>query len=542
MKWFSPITRISFGLVAVTISLLLVSSLLGFMPDKSDAKLKSRQVISEALAIQFSTASSRENFNFMRETLFRIVQRNDEILSAALRLEDGTLVVKTNSHEKLWGDSNHGHSTPTHIHSTPTHIRVPIFDSRSRWGTMEIRFDSLWSGGYIGRFKNSAIGLIVFMLISGFIMYFFFLKKILHELNPSSVVPDRVKSAFNTLSEGVLILDEKYRVVLVNKAFMDKVGIDEISLVGKDREYLVDLLSLNENDECRSNWVKAFKGLTMSKDLSVSFSNHKTSERYSMIVNSSLIFDANNDSRGVLVTFNDFTELESKHLELLGALEKLEKSQENISKKNEELHRLATLDPLTECLNRRAFFDKFDGLFKYAVEENLQLSCLMLDIDHFKVINDTFGHAVGDLAIKEFANVIRANTRNDDLIGRYGGEEFCVVLPTLEFEKANLAAERLREAVENIEIESEEGPVKFTTSIGLSMLKDDVDSPSMLVSQADQALYSAKKNGRNRCISWEDSNKSGIFDSSFNDKLATGVNNLLNTVFISTKDLPTNLA
>ena len=505
VKRISPIARVSFGLISLTIGLLIVSDLLGLMPSKTEATLQARQTICEALAIQFSSASNRNDSRYMEETLHNVVQRNDEILSAALRLADGSLLVKSNGHEGLW------HKTPRD-YSTSTHIQVPILDSSGPWGSMEVRFKSMWSEGYIELLKSSPAGIILFILITGFAMYFLFLKKVLKELNPTSVVPDRVKAAFNALAEGVLILDDNKRIILVNRSFMQISGMDEDLLIGKDVESIINSVSGKENRQANTDWIEALDDNSERTRLPIKIVNKKTTNSHSLMVNSIPITDDDGNKRGALATFDDTTELETKHSELLDALSELKKSQKSISKKNKELNHLATRDPLTECLNRRAFFDKFDQLLKYAVINNSSLCCLMLDIDHFKKVNDTYGHAIGDKIIQEFANILKLSTRNDDVVGRYGGEEFCIILPEMDYQKSINAAERIREAVQAFELDDKKGIIKFTVSIGLSMLSDDIDLPSSLVSQADQALYSAKKNGRNRVITWEDSNKSGIFE------------------------------
>ena len=127
---------------------------------------------------------------------------------------------------------------------------------------------------------------------------------------------------------------------------------------------------------------------------------------------------------------------------------------------------------------------------------------MMLDIDHFKRINDTYGHAVGDQAIKALAGVIKTHVRNADIAGRYGGEEFGVVLLDTGVEGARLLAERLREAVEAMRLDVLGTPVAFTISIGLTDLSVPLGNHEQMIQQADKALYESKHAGRNRVTSF----------------------------------------
>jgi len=122
----------------------------------------------------------------------------------------------------------------------------------------------------------------------------------------------------------------------------------------------------------------------------------------------------------------------------------------------------------------------------------------MTDIDFFKSVNDRYGHATGDQVIKTVADVLKNCSRDTDIVGRYGGEEFCVILPNLDLEKAAQVAERIRNAIEKISCSG----VKITVSMGVSSLKQSTNKPDELINQADKALYAAKKSGRNRVVTW----------------------------------------
>ncbi len=122
----------------------------------------------------------------------------------------------------------------------------------------------------------------------------------------------------------------------------------------------------------------------------------------------------------------------------------------------------------------------------------------MVDIDFFKSVNDHHGHATGDQVIKAVADVLKTCTRDSDLVGRYGGEEFCVVLPKLHLDKAAEIAERIRQTIEKKSCSG----VNITISLGVSCLESNTNKPDELINQADKALYAAKKSGRNRVVTW----------------------------------------
>jgi diguanylate cyclase (GGDEF)-like protein len=154
-------------------------------------------------------------------------------------------------------------------------------------------------------------------------------------------------------------------------------------------------------------------------------------------------------------------------------------------------------DPLTGLLNRRSYLDLSGKEETRARRHGNPFSVLMLDIDHFKKINDTYGHPVGDLAIKALAAVCSSALRPHDILARYGGEEFVLTLPHTPAEGARTVAERIREAVEQTTVSSENGVVRFTVSIGVSTYSNG-ESFDHIVERADKALYISKEGGRNR--------------------------------------------
>jgi two-component system cell cycle response regulator len=162
---------------------------------------------------------------------------------------------------------------------------------------------------------------------------------------------------------------------------------------------------------------------------------------------------------------------------------------------------LAVMDQLTGLYNRRYLSSHLDNLIKQAREGGKPLSLLELDIDHFKSINDTFGHDAGDQVLREFGRRVGANVRGIDLACRIGGEEFVVVMPETDVEYAYTVAERLRQAIGEVPFDlNGEKPLKVTVSIGITEVQSETETAQTLMQRADQALYTAKRDGRDRVV------------------------------------------
>jgi diguanylate cyclase (GGDEF)-like protein len=167
-----------------------------------------------------------------------------------------------------------------------------------------------------------------------------------------------------------------------------------------------------------------------------------------------------------------------------------------------EVERLSLTDPLTGLRNRRGFMDDARRNIDIAIRHKHPLSVLMLDIDHFKHVNDTHGHAAGDKVLAGIALVCRNLMRTTDLLARFGGEEFCFLFPETTSENALLAAERLRVAISAVRFEAETQGFSVTVSLGISECMEAKDSLETLLARSDEALYQAKNTGRNRVVIW----------------------------------------
>ena len=174
--------------------------------------------------------------------------------------------------------------------------------------------------------------------------------------------------------------------------------------------------------------------------------------------------------------------------------------QEELKARNVLLERIATTDDLTGLPNRRHFFDTARTIVALAKRNDLPIACLMMDIDFFKKINDTYGHQAGDLALQKVAEVMLNNKREGELLARFGGEEFVMCLFKADEAAAFRAAERFRKRIDEMKIQLDESKaISVTVSAGCSALAgDNLTDIDKLIAMADEALYRAKSNGRNR--------------------------------------------
>ena len=163
-----------------------------------------------------------------------------------------------------------------------------------------------------------------------------------------------------------------------------------------------------------------------------------------------------------------------------------------------QLEEMATTDGLTGCLNKRAFLDQMEQKLMAAQRFGRKLSVIVTDLDHFKTVNDTYGHAAGDRVLQELGRVLKRVKRETDLVARFGGEEFCVLCEETDARGARLLAERVRQELESTELQTELGPLTVTASLGVATFPDHAATAADLFMQGDRALYEAKNAGRNR--------------------------------------------
>jgi len=180
--------------------------------------------------------------------------------------------------------------------------------------------------------------------------------------------------------------------------------------------------------------------------------------------------------------------------------EQLLRFSRDLAASNERLQRLALTDSLTELPNRRSAVERLEQEWALAKRGERKLSCMMVDIDHFKSINDKLGHQAGDEVLKTVANALRQSARTQDLVCRYGGEEVVVICPDADLKSASQCAERLRQKVSELKLASRSSSFSLTISVGVAERRPDMGSVDALLAHADACLYAAKAAGRNRVV------------------------------------------
>ncbi|HEV3256884.1 MAG TPA: diguanylate cyclase [Gemmataceae bacterium] len=488
------VLRSSLALASLTISILFAALALGLVPDRRGAILEGRKNLCEAVAIECSLGAQRHDTSMIKETIIKVAKRNPDILSAAVRTAGGNLLVEVGDHKNLWGDQ------PASAQAIDTHMEVPIALGNQAWGNVEIRFRPLSGTGLLGPIRNPVFRLVGFVGLIGLLVYACYLWTIIRRADgkQATVIPRRVQATIDTLAEGVVILDKDQKIALANEAFARITGLSAAELQGRGVSEFSWLKSQAAQDAAEAYpWSQAVTGTTQTGV--VMGLQSEDSRARTFAVNSAPILGDDGTPRGALATFDDLTLIEKKNSHLRKLLQKLIKSRTDIRRQNQELKALATRDTLTMCLNRRAFFSHFESHYSGAARYGHPLSCVMVDVDHFKSINDRYGHGVGDQVLQQIAEVLKSMVRKSDLVCRYGGEEFCILLPHVDILEARQAAERFREGIESRPCSN----ICLTASFGVSSLCLGAEQPRELLDQADKALYAAKRGGRNRVVSWD---------------------------------------
>ncbi|MCG7962170.1 MAG: diguanylate cyclase [Candidatus Thiodiazotropha taylori] len=478
-------TKAFIAVLMLCLMLLTIAEMSGFFPAAETQPDKKLHSYAENLADQLHPLITTYNQSAQLAVLSNGLSDHPAILSLVIETLEGEMqrAVAPQTDSALQTDLIQlpiGTGSETVGTLSVSYIET---NAESAWSAIEIMIVSLWA------------------LLASVILYLLFSENHNLGLNSSSVIPERVRAAFNALSEGLLILDHRHRIILANDSFCHKIGESFKNLLDSNADALPWKHRENTDKIEKLPWHISLNNCEQVTGVPIRLALKESSDK-AFSVNSAPIFDNNGQIRGVLATFDDMTELEKQYRQLKSALLKLRNSEKALRNKTVELEFLATRDSLTGCLNRRAFFKKFDQLFKEAKTLNRSLVFIMVDIDRFKFINDHYGHANGDKVIKYVSEILSSNSRPEDVVGRYGGDEFAIVLPNATMDEARSIAERLRMDIQQKCHSLFTNPQTVTTSIGMAALEAEVEDSMLLINNADCALYEAKQQGRNCIINW----------------------------------------
>ncbi|MFM2055356.1 MAG: hypothetical protein RL456_3393 [Pseudomonadota bacterium] len=490
------ISRIALGSASLVIlTLMVIDVVTGLVPSPVAQEIARRRAVSQMLGEQVTLTATRLGAREVHELLYAVRRREPLLLGAALRSAQGEMVSSSGSPPPAVRGA---------FHDTSTHIRVPVLVQGQPWGALELQWAVIPQEGLPAMLltPQSLWPLAAFLLSMTVLRLY--LGKVLNQLDPSAAVPERVRNAYNTLSEAVVMLDAEGRLILINDAFRELVGQRAIQ-VGRR---LDDHPWFREGADWGGfpvPWKIALKSSTASERVKLRLRLGEE-VRTALVSCTPIVEGRRKPPRGCLVSFTDQTSIERANEHLRVTLGELKVANEEIQVKNRELTRLATRDPMTNCLNRRAFFETAGAEKDRRNLDGQPVAVVMCDIDHFKSFNDKYGHAIGDEVIKAVSGIYNRSAREHDLVCRYGGEEFCIMLPGTDEVQALQIADTLRRLVQDTAGDGidYEPRLRITSSFGVAVTRSTRIGLEQLIDQADQALYHAKRNGRNRCTVYEE--------------------------------------
>jgi PAS domain S-box-containing protein len=379
MKSLTAKTHIALGLGFLVASVILGASFLGLVPDRLGAIRDGRAALAETLAISGTAMVTRGEPRMFESTLQMVVKRNSDLLSAGMRRADGALVVSVGPHEGNW-------VIPVGDYSTDTQLRVPIMAGDTSWGQLELRYMAPHGQGFMAIVKGPLFMLVAFTSLVCFVLFYFYLGKVLRHLDPSEAIPGRVRAALDTLVEGLLVIDRKQNIVLANEAFASFLGKTPEALLGHNAA------ALDWRDEKGQPlaggalpWLDSLRNGAGPSDSMISlFTTH--GEQRNFIVNCSPVQGVRGKANGVFISLNDVTQIERNKVELHQAKDEAESANRAKSEFLANMsHEIRT--PMNAILG-------FTELLKRGYGKNEQDSIKFLDTIHssgrhlLELIND----------------------------------------------------------------------------------------------------------------------------------------------------------
>lgn len=298
-------------------------------------------------------------------------------------------------------------------------------------------------------------------------------KSLYREKHKTELEHQFLQASLDTLPSPIFFKNRQGQYTGFNKSFLNMIGKTSEEVIGKNAfELFPDCLAARYHDADQELMAR---GGTQNYEAQVHFADGETRD---VCFNKAAILDQTGTVRGLAGTLIDISDRKAYELVLIDAAER---------------------DYLTHCWTRRKFFQIADAVESLALNEDMAVSVAVLDIDHFKQINDQYGHHGGDAVLRTMANYLMANFDEPDCVARAGGEEFYAILYGKTVDEAQAKAESVRKAIADIETDIGVMGLRVTVSIGVAELALGMETVSHAISRADRALYAAKKNGRN-CV------------------------------------------
>jgi diguanylate cyclase (GGDEF)-like protein/PAS domain S-box-containing protein len=322
--------------------------------------------------------------------------------------------------------------------------------------------------------------------ISGFLFAFAVLRARFMEL-----IPIARSYLIDNMQDGVLVLDARHRIVDINPAMERLIGERASSLISRNA---FDILG---------HWINHPDDLLGGLETRTEMRIPNAPSRY-LDLRVTPLFDAYERLNGRLIVFRDVTERKDVERKLRNANSRLQTQLIEIGLLQSQLREQAIRDPLTNLFNRRYLEETLDRELARAARERYSVCIMMIDIDHFKQVNDTYGHEAGDAMLKDMADALAGHSRRGDFACRFGGEEFVIVMPNINMDVAYERAEALRESLNSLRVPYGRYSLSATFSMGIACYPANGETRDSLLRAVDKAMYAAKDAGRDHIRSFDD--------------------------------------
>lgn len=293
-----------------------------------------------------------------------------------------------------------------------------------------------------------------------------------------------------SMSDGVLVLDMQNQIIDLNPEMQRLLGPSPASFLGKPASQVLE------------SWLGSTESVLNGEKTRTELRLPESPSRY-LDVRVTPLFDKRQQLKGRLMVFRDITDRKLVEKKLRQANERLHSQLIEIGTLQSKLRTQAVRDPLTNLFNRRYLDETLDRELARAAREHYPVCVIMMDLDHFKQVNDTYGHEAGDQVLKALAGTLAASNRRGDFACRFGGEEFVVVMPNLDVNMAYRRAEDLRTTLDSLKVPYGGIHLNTTISVGIACYPSNGEERESILRAADRAMYAAKKAGRNYILTYD---------------------------------------
>jgi diguanylate cyclase (GGDEF)-like protein/PAS domain S-box-containing protein len=308
------------------------------------------------------------------------------------------------------------------------------------------------------------------------------------------LVPVARSRLIENMSDGVLVIDAQGRIVDINPAMKTFLEDEPASFIGRN---ILDVITIwNDSTEHLLNGLETRTEMRLPN----------LPSRY-LDLRVTPLYDDDKILSGRLIIFRDVTDRKEVEKDLRYAMDRMQTQLIEIGLLQSQLREQAIRDALTNLFNRRYLEETLEREMARAAREVYPLCIVMMDIDHFKKVNDTYGHEAGDLVLKTLADLVKSQSRQGDFVCRFGGEEFVLVMPNINIEVARERVTSLHKSIESLNIPFGHFNLNITMSMGISWYPKHGETKENLIRAADKALYSAKNRGRNRIAVYRETEK-----------------------------------